>query len=214
MNIWNLGTSYQEKMGNKYFPSFFVLKQNYLHIINIENIKRTRGKFMQVIKYLELILILSASTYIGILISKKYLNRVIDLKEMKNALNIFITKIKFTYEPIPQIFKEISTKVKPNIGNIFLLASNKMENINAGKAWQHALEESNTNMIKDDIETLKSLSNLLGKVDIEGQVNEIKLVENFLDTQIELAQEDKNKYVKMYRTLGITIGFALVIILV
>jgi len=169
---------------------------------------------MQVIKYLELILILSASTYIGILISKKYLNRVIDLKEMKNALNIFITKIKFTYEPIPQIFKEISTKVKPNIGNIFLLASNKMENINAGKAWQHALEESNTNMIKDDIETLKSLSNLLGKVDIEGQVNEIKLVENFLDTQIELAQEDKNKYVKMYRTLGITIGFALVIILV
>ena len=143
---------------------------------------------MPVIKYLELILILSASTYIGILISKKYLNRVKDLKEMKNALNIFATKIKFTYEPIPQIFKEISEKVKPNIANIFLLASNKMENINAGDAWIQALEESNTNMIKEDVETLKTLSNLLGKVDIEGQVNEIELVETFLDTQIELAQ--------------------------
>lgn len=169
---------------------------------------------MQIIKYLELILVLSASTYIGILISKKYLNRVTDLKEMKNALNIFATKIKFTYETIPQIFKEISEKVKPNIANIFLSASNKMENINAGNAWLQALEESNTNMVKEDIETLKNLSNLLGKVDIEGQVNEIELVETFLDTQIEIAEEDKNKYVKMYKTLGITIGLAVVIILI
>lgn len=169
---------------------------------------------MQVIKYLELFLILSASTYIGILISKKYLNRVKDLKEMKNALNIFATKIKFTYEPIPQIFKEISEKVKPNIANIFLLASNKMENINAGEAWIQALEESNTNMTREDMETLKNLSNLLGKVDIDGQVNEIQLVETFLDTQIELAEDEKNKYVKMYKTLGVTIGVAVVIILI
>lgn len=169
---------------------------------------------MQVIKYLELILVLSASTYIGILISKKYLNRVTDLKEMKNALNIFTTKIKFTYEPIPQIFKEISEKVKPNIANLFLIASNKMENINAGEAWLQALEEANTSMVKEDIEILKNLSNLLGKVDIEGQVNEIELVETFLTPQIESAEEEKKKYVKMYKTLGVTVGLAVVIILI
>ena len=32
---------------------------------------------------------------------------------------------------------------------------------------------------------------MLGKVDIEGQVNEIELVDNFLDTQIEKAEEEK-----------------------
>ena len=89
-----------------------------------------------------------------------------------------------------------------------------MDNQNAGKAWEEALEESNTNMTKEDIEVLKNLSNLLGKVDIEGQVNEVELVENFLDTQIELAEEEKQKYVKMYKTLGITIGLAVVIILI
>ena len=31
---------------------------------------------------------------------------------MKTALNIFETKVKLTYEPIPQIFKEISKKTK------------------------------------------------------------------------------------------------------
>lgn len=169
---------------------------------------------MQIIKYITLILILSSTTYIGILISKKYLNRVKDLKEMKNALNMFSTKIKFTYEPIPQTFKEISQKTKPNISKIFESVCKKMDTQNAGKAWEEALEESNTNMTKEDIEVLKNLSNLLGKVDIEGQVNEVELVENFLDTQIELAEEEKQKYVKMYKTLGVTIGLAVVIILI
>lgn len=169
---------------------------------------------MKIIKYIELIVILISSTYLGILISKKYLNRVTDLKEMKNALNIFATKIKFTYEPIPQIFKEISKKVKFNISKIFELSSNNMETMSAGKAWIKALEEANTNMTKEDIETLKNLSSLLGKVDIEGQLREIELVDCFLDKQIELAEEEKNKYVKMYKTLGATIGLAVVIILV
>lgn len=169
---------------------------------------------MQIIKYITLILILSSTSYIGILISKKYLNRVKDLKEMKNALNMFSTKIKFTYEPIPQTFKEISQKTKPNISNIFKNAYEKMNTQNAGKALEEALDESNTNMTKEDIEVLKNLSNLLGKIDIEGQVNEVELVEKFLDTQIEIAEEEKQKYVKMYKTLGVTVGLAVVIILI
>lgn len=170
---------------------------------------------MQVIKYLMLLLILLSSTYIGILISKKYTNRVKELKQMKNALNIFSTKIKFTYEPIPEMFYEISNKVEAQIGEIFKNASKKMKkNINAGEAWKQALEESNTNMKKEDIETLKTLSNLLGKVDIEGQISEIELVNNFIDNQIEKAEEESKKNVKMYKTLGTTVGLALVILLI
>ena len=52
-----------------------------------------------------------------------------------------------------------------------------------------------------------------GKVDVEGQVSEINIVDNFLDTQIELAEQDKNKYVKMYKSLGATIGIGIIIIL-
>lgn len=173
-----------------------------------------QGDNMQIIKYIELVLILGATSYIGVLISKRYLNRVIELKEMKNALNIFATKISFTYEPIPEIFMEISRKIKNNIGDIFYTASKKMNEQNAGTAWIQALEGSSTNMNKEDINVLKGLSNLLGKVDLEGQIGEIKLVEKFLDTQINKAEEDKLKYSKMYKSLGITIGLAIVIILI
>lgn len=171
---------------------------------------------MELIKYIGLALILGSCSYIGILISKKYSNRVKELKEMKSALNIFITKIKYTYEPIPKIFEEISNKTKEykNISNIFKNAINEMKEYEAGEAWNKSLEKTNTNMRKEDIEVLKGLSKLLGKVDAEGQVREIELVENFLETQIEEAEKEKLKSEKMYRTLGISIGVAITVILI
>ena len=63
---------------------------------------------MLVIKFIFLIMILGASSYIGVIISNKYKDRTIELKEIKKGLNIFETKIKYTYEPVPDIFNEIS----------------------------------------------------------------------------------------------------------
>lgn len=166
------------------------------------------------IKFIILLSIIFLTTYIGLLLSKKYSNRVKDLKEMKIALNIFETKTRLTYETLPNVFKDISNKVNKNISNIFECASTYMNNIDAGNAWNKALDESNTNMTKDDIEVLKGLSNLLGRVDIEGQIKDIELVENFLDKQIEEADIQKAKNEKLYKTLGITFGLAIAVILI
>ena len=89
-----------------------------------------------------------------------------------------------------------------------------MEELPAGKAWLKALENQNTNLKKEDIEVLKGLSNLLGKVDLEGQINEIQLIDKFLDTQIEKAEEESKKSEKMYKTLGVTVGLAMVIVFI
>ena len=138
---------------------------------------------------------------IGILVSNKYRNRVNELKEFKNALNIFKTKIRYTYEPIPEIFKEISNNFSEHIEELFENSVTKMKNKSASVAWCESIEESNTSMNKEDKEVLKGLSKLLGKTDINGQISEIKLVSNFLDTQIQIAQKEKEKNEKMYKTL-------------
>ena len=49
---------------------------------------------MQGIKYILLIGIFGLSTAIGLAIAKTYENRVIELKEFKNILNMMKTKIK------------------------------------------------------------------------------------------------------------------------
>lgn len=169
---------------------------------------------MFIVKGIVLMLLLFSSSYIGILISMKYKSRVKELKEMKTLLTIFSTKIKLTYEPIPQIFEELGKKENSNISYIFKKASENMKEMQAGKAWINALEMKNTNLKKEDIEILKGLSTLLGKVDLEGQISEIELVDNFLDKQIEKAEEESKKSEKMYKTLGITAGLAMVIIFI
>lgn len=155
-----------------------------------------------------------ASSLIGILISKKYKNRVLELKEFKNALNIFKTKIRYTYEPIPEIFKEISKVIEPNIGNVFKTASENMKLKRAGEAWENAIEIEGLNIYAEDKGILKKLSKLLGQTDIDGQISQIELTTSFLDEQISKAEIEKNKNEKMYKTLGIVFGMVIVIILV
>ena len=168
---------------------------------------------MILIKGSILFLIFISSTFIGILIAKSYKNRVSDLEEMKNALNILKTKMKFTYEPIPEIFKQISQNTKASISKIFLDASQKMKNTSAGEAWKDALNSSKTYMKKEDINILNGLNKLLGKTDIDGQISEIELTNNFLDRQIEKATKEQEKNEKLYKTLGMITGLAIVIIL-
>lgn len=168
---------------------------------------------MIVIKYLILFLILVASTLIGRSLSKKYVYRLKELEEIKNSFNILKTKIKFTYEPIPELFQELENTKCRNVGNIFKLAKEKMENENISTAWENAIEESATNLKKEDKEVLKSLGKLLGRTDVEGQMGQIETTESLLENQIKEALEEKLKNEKLYSRLGTTIGLAIVILL-
>lgn len=169
---------------------------------------------MIIIKTIILLLVFVVATAIGILISEKYKNRVKDLKEMKNALNMFQTKIKFTYEPIPEIFKDISIKTTNNIGKIFEKASQQMKSKTAGQAWELALDTVPTSLNAEDIQILKGLNKLLGKTDLDGQISEINLTNTFLNTQIERAEKEREKNEKLYKSLGAITGIAMVILLI
>ena len=77
-----------------------------------------------------------------------------------------------------------------------------------------AVDESNNNFTKEDKDIIKGLAKMLGKTDIDGQVSEIRLTNKFLEVQIKDAENEKNKNEKLYKTLGATVGLALVIILI
>lgn len=168
---------------------------------------------MQIIKYFILFLILVSSSMIGKILSKKYVHRLEELEEMRNSLNILKTKIKFTYEPIPEIFEEISKNANQNIRNIFKSAKEKMSTMTANIAWEQAIDESTTNLKDEDKHVLKTLSKLLGQTDSEGQISQIEITEKFLDTQIKEATEEKQKNEKLYTRLGTIMGLAIVIVL-
>ena len=168
---------------------------------------------MQLIKYFILFLILILATMIGRFLSKKYVYRLEELEDIKNALNILKSKIKFTYEPIPEIFEEISKTSSRNISELFKTAKIKMSDLTANEAWKEAVEESQNNLKKEDKDVLKTLSKLLGQTDVEGQISQIEITENFLESKIQEAMEEKKKNEKLYTRLGTIMGLAIVIIL-
>lgn len=168
---------------------------------------------MQLIKYFILFLILILATMVGKYLSKKYVYRLEELEDIKNALNILKSKIKFTYEPIPEIFEEISKTSSRNISKLFKTAKIKMNDLTANEAWEEAIEESQNNLKKEDKDVLKTLSKLLGQTDIEGQISQIEITENFLESKIQEAMEEKKKNEKLYTRLGTIMGLAIVIIL-
>lgn len=116
---------------------------------------------MQIIKYCMLFFVFIASALIGKYISQKYRYRLEELEEIKNSLNIFKTKIKFTYEPIPVIFEEISNNTSTNISCLFKKSKNRMEKETASIAWEKTIDEFSGNLNKEDKQAIKTLSKLL-----------------------------------------------------
>lgn len=169
---------------------------------------------MQIVKYSMLLTVFILSIVIGRYKAKQYAYRLKELEEIKNALNIIKTKIKFTYEPIPEIFQELANNSSHNITNLFNNSINKMKNKTASISWEEAIEETICNLKAEDKQKLKTLSKLLGTTDTEGQISQIEITEAFLEEQIQEAKEEKNKNEKLYNKLGIVVGLAFVIVLI
>ena len=175
--------------------------------------RKGKLKKLLVVKILIYACIFLLSSLIGILISRKSVNRVKELMEFKSALNIFKTKVKLTHAPVAEIFTEISRMTLPNVAEVFKKAQKGMKTTTAGEAWRDAIDAGNLNIVSEDKDVLKGLSKLLGKTDLEGQIAAVELTTTFLEEQILKAQKEKDKSEKMYKTLGMIFGIGIVIIL-
>lgn len=165
------------------------------------------------LKIIILFFILIICTSIGMLKAKVYNNRVMELKKVKNSLEVLKSKIEFTYEPIQDIFQEISNIVYANQANIFQETAENIGKFGVTESWTRAVEK-NADLNEEDKSTIKMFGKLLGKTDKSGQINEINVTSKLLDTQIEKAEQDKDKNYKLFKTLGTVVGIGLCIILI
>src|SRR5574344_1968019 len=90
------------------------------------------------VKFLILCVLLLITSWVGIILSRKYSNRVKELKQIKTGLNICENKNNFTYEPSPEIFEEIGLNFTGNVSDIVKKACESMKDLDAGKAWIHS----------------------------------------------------------------------------
>ena len=121
-------------------------------------------------------------------------------------MNQLMKYFEITSDDIVNNFFDISRLIYEDEENIF---KNFIEN----NDWNLSVDNYNS-FTNEDKEVAKGLGKMLGKLDKSGQLNEINLVDNFLDKQIENALEIKQKNGKLYKVLGRSIGIAIAIVFV
>lgn len=172
-----------------------------------------------VFKILFLLAIFALSTMIGIIIAKRYSNRVIELQELITSLEILEGRINYTYDTIPEIFDFIARHLKTNVKNLFEYSAEKLsinKNFSAGEIFNSTIEEEKIllDLTENDIDILKGLSVSLGQVDLENQVKNIRMILRSLTNQLEEAKESKEKNFKLCRNMGAIVGVVLMIVLI
>lgn len=116
-------------------------------------------------------------------------------------------------------FEKIAESSKASVSVFFQCAAvhlREKESINADEAWENAVKENigKTALNREDQEILIAFGRMLGKSAMEGQVKNIQLTLAQLKLQEKKAEELKLKNEKMYRSLGVLGGLAVIILLI
>jgi Stage III sporulation protein AB (spore_III_AB). len=137
---------------------------------------------------------------------------------MQNLLQLLENRISYLSDILTDAFDRIKASSQNEVGIFFSYTSERLKtekNINATDAWEAAIRENikKTALNKEDEEILVSFGKILGGSDTEGQINNIRHTINQLKMQEEKAEKSRIKNEKMYKSLGILGGLAVIVIL-
>lgn len=92
--------------------------------------------------------IIICSMKIGILISKKYVFRLEELDELKNDFKIIENKIKYTYQPLEEIFTEVAEISSYGIATLFKNTAKNIKEKGAENAWKDEIKKCDLSLKK------------------------------------------------------------------
>lgn len=165
------------------------------------------------------IIIFTASALLGYVLSRDCARRPQELRELQLMLQMLENEISYLSNIITESFDRIHRSIKSTTGRIFFDTSGYLKEgkgIGACEAWEKAIKNNIgfTSLNSEDEEILISFGKMLGSSDLEGQLKNIKLALGQLKLQEKKAEELKIKNERMFKSLGILGGLAIVVITV
>ena len=165
-----------------------------------------------------LISVIGICISIGNLIAKGYSNRVRNILDFITVLNIMHTKIRYNQEVLENIFIDVQKEITRDVGRIFyevgIRYNDRTDDIS--KIWTDVIEEhfKDLDLVFEDERILIDFGLALGKSDIEGELRNIEVTIEKLKSQLTYAKDLRDKYAKVYQTLGTLSGIAIAVILI
>ncbi|HHX77291.1 MAG TPA: hypothetical protein GX697_02950, partial [Firmicutes bacterium] len=90
------------------------------------------------------LIVVTASSYIGQMYSRRFIARHKELLHMQVALEILSSEIKYVKTPLPEAFRKIASRVEEPVASLFLAAAARLEKyeFTPGESWRQVIEGS------------------------------------------------------------------------
>jgi len=174
---------------------------------------------LELIKVILFIGIFISSTYLGFSFSQVFIKRYENLKELQKLIIFMENQVLYVNTPLPEAIEATSAKETGVWRDVFLMISKDLRENNVDdvhEAFTKSLElyKNQLYLKNSDIDIILNFSKSLGVSGIFGQEKIFSLFLSNIKEQINEAKDLKNKNCKMYKCLGISLGAAIIILLI
>lgn len=172
-----------------------------------------------IVKIIGCILIIGACSYMGFFLGKQFNARLEQIRKLRSSLKMLETEISYSMNPLPEALYKVGMRIPGPVGVLYKYTAGLLEK-NLGlpmeQVWRSGLNKlfKESSLKKEELDILDDFGLGLGGSDKEEQLKNLHLTQEHLRI-IELnAESDRNKYERMYKTLGVLAGVALVLVLI
>lgn len=163
------------------------------------------------IKFFGAVLIVISFGIWGVSKSEKLKKRCDSLLSVISSLNLLENEIAFSQKDIASALLSVG-----NMENLslFVTVSENLKNSSVPEAFSLALKNPGMCLSKSDGKLLIEFSQSLGSLGKESQIGSIHHTKELLASARVSALEEYGKYGRLYRSMGILLGFLVAVILI
>jgi stage III sporulation protein AB len=165
------------------------------------------------------VLIVGCTSYAGWQVAGRYARRPAHLRDVATALAVLQTEVEYGATPLPEALIRAAQSGGAAVGPLFADTARRMGaggGITPGEAMRAAWQEgaAATALAPSDVGVVLSLAEVLGASGRADQVRHLALARERLAGEEARAQEERARYERLARYLGVLSGAALVLILI
>ncbi len=170
------------------------------------------------LKIIGILLTIIAFSCTGFSYAKNITTRIEQLNEIKKITVMLEGELRYGNSTIEEALSSLALRTTTPFEKFLNNVSEEL-NHNTGKSFSEIWRENaamlidSTKLNKDDIAELSSLGDNLGYLDLKAQSESISLYKERLSLRLDTLNADAEKKVKMYRSLGVSMGVLTAIIL-
>ena len=164
-------------------------------------------------RWLGAALLAAGCTWLGLRAAGRLAARVALLRSMMGALEWMRRELSLRLTAVPELLEGLEGAALPPADGIFRRFRAQLRaGVRLSQAWGQALE--GVPCPPQDRQLLLALGHILGRYDVQGQLDSLAALERALEERLDQAEEERRRLGKVYGMLGVTGGLFLAILLI